>query len=320
MGKVHRIRSRIGRSMVRLMSIFLLALSATLTRAANPIFPGADPHAAFLEGTVWIYPTFSQRGKNFFAFKLTPQRTWQKVGPILDFADVPWLKNEKQTIHPWAPCITSKGTRYYFYYSVGPQRPEHPARIGVAVGTSPGGPFKDSGKVLLTGGNGFEAIDPMVFEDRGTRRFLLYVGGSAGAKLRVFELGDDMISLRKEVPIEQPKKFTEGPFMHFQGGLYHLTYSHGSWQKSDYSVHHSTSESPTGPWKYRGVVLQSDAKHKGPGHHSIFQIPASGKWYIAYHRWNNREGDGPFRGSRETCIDKLVHTEDGGIEPVVMTD
>ena len=307
--------------MLRLKILVFLALSPLLARAANPIFSGADPHAAFLNGTVWIYPTHSEKGKNFFAFKLTPQKTWEKVGPVLDLKDVAWLKSERQRgLGPWAPCIAVKGSRYYFYYSVGPQSEGHPSRIGVAEGNSPGGPFKDSGAPLLTGGNGFEAIDPMVFEDPESHKFYLYAGGSAGAKLRIFELADDMVSFSKEIAVETPENFTEGAFMHLEGGLYHLTYSHGGWQDATYSVHHATSKSPIGPWKYQGVILKSNDRHKGPGHHSIVQIPDTKKWYIIYHRWNNREGDGPYSGGRDTAIDKLVHHPDGSIEPVIMTD
>jgi beta-xylosidase len=307
--------------MLRQRILISLALFPILARAANPIFVGADPHAAVFNGTVWIYPTRTEGGKNFWAFKLTPQKTWEKVGPLLDLKDVPWLKSERQRdLGPWAPCIAAKGTSYYFYYSVGPQSEGHPSRIGVASGNSPAGPFKDSGSALVTGGDGFEAIDPMVFEDPASHKFYLYCGGSAGAKLRVFELNENMMGLRKEIEVEQPKNFTEGVFMHYEGALYHLTYSHGNWQDSTYSVHHSTSKSPTGPWEYRGVILKSDDHHKGPGHHSVIQIPGTDKWYIVYHRWNNRRDDGPYSGARETAIDKLVHDPDGNIEPVVMTD
>lgn len=301
--------------------ISLLALAPLAAGAKNPILSGADPHAAVINGTVWIYPTHSERGKNFFAFKLTPDKKWEKTGPILDLKDVPWLNKERQRgLGPWAPCIAAKGSKYYFYYSVGPQSESSPSRIGVAVGNSPAGPFKDSGKVLLSGGNGFEAIDPMVFEDPASRKFYFYAGGSAGAKLRVFEMDDDMTGFRKEITVENPPKFTEGAFMHYFDGFYHLTYSHGGWKDSTYSVHHATSKSPVGPWDYRGVILKSDEHHKGPGHHSIIRYPADGPWHIIYHRWNNREGDGPYSGSRETAIDKLVHGKNGSIEPVIMTD
>jgi beta-xylosidase len=304
---------------LRLVSF--LALFPMAAGAKNPILSGADPHAAVIDGTVWIYPTHSVRGKNFFAFKLTPDKKWEKTGPILDLKDVPWLKNERQRgLGPWAPCIAAKGANYYFYYSVGPQSDTRPSRIGVAVGNSPAGPFKDSGKALLTGGNGFEAIDPMVYEDPNSGKFYFYAGGSAGATLRVFELADDMVSFRKEIPVKTPEKFTEGAFMHFHDGIYHLTYSHGGWKDASYSVHHATAPTPIGPWRYRGVILKSDQHHKGPGHHSIIRYPENGGWHIIYHRWNHREGDGPYQGARETAIDRLIHGKDGAIEPVEMTD
>ncbi len=307
--------------MVRFLLLICIALFPLLARAANPVLVGADPHAAVIGGKVWIYPTRSEGGKNFLAFESADLKTWKKQGPVLDFKDVPWLKaDQRRGLGPWAPCLAMIGTRYYFYYSVGPQSPGNPSRIGVAVGNSPGGPFKDSGKPLLTGGDGFEAIDPMVFEDPASRKFYFYAGGSAGAKLRVFELDDDMVGLRKEIEVETPPKFTEGAFMHIKDGIYHLTYSHGGWKDATYSVHHATSKSPVGPWQYRGEILNSSEKHKGPGHHSIIRFPAGDDWRIVYHRWSNRRGDGPYSGSRETCIDKLTHNPDGSIAPVVMTD
>ena len=45
-----------------------------------------------------------------------------------------------------------------------------------------------------------------------------YAGGSAGAKLRVFELNEDMVSFAREIPVETPPQFTEGAFMHYREG------------------------------------------------------------------------------------------------------
>lgn len=307
---------------------FGLAVVALLARlgveqlpAANPVLPGADPHAVVVGDTVWLYPTWSdeRRGQRFFAFSSTNLIQWQRHGPVLDFADVPWIRDDGQPWHgAWAPGVLEHGGRWYFYYSVGPQNPT-PSRIGVAVGTAPQGPFRDSGKPLLTGGNGFEAIDPMVFRDAKSRKAFLYAGGSAGAKLRVFELNPDRVSFAREVPVETPPKFTEGAFLHEREGRYYLSYSHGGWQHASYSVHYATALSPTGPWTYRGAILESDATRKGPGHHSFIQRPGTGEWLIVYHRWENQTGDGPYRGSRQICVDRVEHDADGLIRPVVMT-
>lgn len=298
----------------------LIALAIPFARAANPVMPGADPHAIAVGNTVWVYPTWSERGRQqFYAFSSTNLADWQRHGPVLDFRDVSWIDDDRAPVHyPWAPSVFPANGRYYFYYSVGPQNPA-PARIGVAVGDSPAGPFADSGQPLLTGGQGFEAIDPMVFHDPPSGRVLLYAGGSAGAKLRIFELNPDLVSIAREIPTQTPPKFTEGAFMHRHQGRYYLSYSHGVWRESSYSVHYSSSDSPTGPWTYHGPILVSDATRKGPGHHSFLQDPRSGQWLIFYHRWENQTGDGPYRGSRQICIDRVEHDSEGLIRPIAMT-
>jgi beta-xylosidase len=287
---------------------------------ANPVMAGADPHAIIISNTFWVYPTWTLRGEQqFYAFSSTNLVDWQRHGPVLDFKNIPWIKEDGAPLHyAWAPAIFSTNGNFYFYYSVGPQNPTA-ARLGVAVGASPAGPFKDSGKPLLTGGNGFEAIDPFVFRDPKSNSTFLYVGGSAGATLRVFELNSDMITFAREIPVKTPEKFTEAVSMHFHGGVYYLTYSHGVWRHSSYSVHYSTSDSPTGPWTYRGAILTSDETRKGPGHHSFLQDPRSGDWFIFYHRWENQTGDGPYRGSRQVCIERIEHDAEGLIRPIKMS-
>jgi len=287
---------------------------------SNPIFPGADPQAVMVGKTVWMYPTWSDRSRGrFFAFSSTDLKTWQRHGPVLDFKDVRWIQDDGQRRHfAWAPGVIEKNGEYYFYYSVGPQHPT-PSRIGVAAGKSPEGPFVDSGKPLLTGGNDYEAIDPMVFTDPQSGKSYFYAGGSAGSKLRIFELNPDMVSFKGEIPVETPPNFTEGVYMHYRDGIYYLSYSHGSWQHSSYSVHYATGKTPVGPWTYRGVILTSNEIYKGPGHHSFFQNPFTGKWLIAYHRWENQTGDGPYSGSRQVCIDRVEYDKNGLILPIVMT-
>jgi len=211
-------------------------------------------------------------------------------------------------------CIRDR----YLYYSVGPQNPT-PSRIGVAVADRPEGPYRDSGRPLVTGGKGFEAIDPMAFTDPRSGRTYLYAGGSAGARLRVWELNPDMVTIAREVNVDQPPQFTEGAFMHERNGVYYLSYSHGRWNGPDYSVHYATAPSPTGPWRYRGAILTSDARHQGPGHHSFVQMP-SGQWLIVYHRWERRPGPAPFQGERQVAIDRLTYGKDGTIRPIRMTD
>lgn len=318
--------------MTNALLIFVAALSAASqagssrparpTTASNPLFDAADPHAIVIGDQVWIYPTWGRgRDPSFSAWHSRDLVNWTRVGPVLKFSDVTWINADgNPRHHAWAPCLAERNGKFYFYFSVGDQNTT-PSRIGVAVGDSPAGPFVDSGKELPCTGerDKFEAIDPMVFTDSKDGKSYFYAGGSNGSKLRVFELNDDMVSFAREIDVKTPPRFTEGAFMHERDGKYYLTYSHGGWRDASYSVHYAVGQSPAGPFEYKGVILSSNDRHKGPGHHSIIVSP-SGQSYIVYHRWNDRRGNGPYEGGRSVCIDRLEYDADGSIRPVVMTD
>jgi beta-xylosidase len=309
----------------------LIAALASLAAApapvpVNPIFVGADPDMVALCGRWFVYPTNAVDPKDgfaaqrFYAWSSPDLQHWQRSAPLIGMDDIAWIKADGAPHHGlWAPSLTAANGRYYLYYSVGPQNPT-PSRLGVAVGDSPDGPFKDSGKPLLTGGNGFEAIDPMVFVDPKSGKAYLYAGGSAGAKLRIFEMKPNMIEIAREIPVETPPNFTEGAFVHERGGIYYLSYSHGRFNGPDYSVYYATGKTPVGPWTYRGAILQADATHQGPGHHAFAENPKTHQWFIAYHRWERGPGPGPYKGTREVAIDAIRYTADGRILPVKMTD
>ena len=303
-----------------------LALLGAAPRPHNPVLTGADPDLAVVCDSWWIYPTNATDPKNgfqaerFYGYRSRDLRRWARSAPLIDMAQIGWIGDDGASRHYlWAPSLAEANGRYYLYYSVGPQNPT-PSRIGVAVGDRPGGPFRDSGRPLLTGGNGFEAIDPMVFVDPASGTPYLYAGGSAGATLRVFELKPDMTEIAREIPVQTPPFFTEGVFVHRRGDVYYLSYSHGHWNDATYSVHYATGPSPEGPWTYRGAILTSDRTHQGPGHHAIAQNPGTGRWYIAYHRWDRSDPTGPFGGVRVTAVQPLSYDADGLIRPVRMTD
>ncbi len=295
----------------------LLPVAAQAQPVAS-VFAGADPSVLAADGRYWIYPTDAGDGDKLYAWSSPDLAAWQKGPALLTQKAVRWVGDDKAPRHYlWAPHMTAANGKYYLYYSLGPQDPT-PSRLGVAICDTSAGPCADSGKPLVTGGNGFEAIDPMVFVDPKTGTPYLYAGGSAGATLRVWVLAPDMITLDHEVKVDQPPNFTEGVFMHERNGVYYLSYSAGRWNSSGYQVHYAMALSPTGPWRYVGPLLVSDEKYKGPGHHSFFQDPKDGQWYIVYHRWEGEKGDGPYRGNRRIAIQKLEYRADGAILPIRM--
>ncbi len=282
----------------------------------NPIIDGADPDILLVDNKVWIYNTSGGR-QYFYAYSSNDLVTWQTHGPILNIDTVPWMPDGKWA---WAPGMHQKDGTYYLYYSVGLK----PSYIGVASSDSPGGPFINrsvDGPLLADyGQSDFEAIDAMVFTDPQTDISYFYAGGSAGSKLRVFQLNPDMISFHHEIIVDTPTMFTEGAFMHYRNGIYYMSYSHGRYDNDSYSVHYSTSSSPTGPWTYQGPVLVSDYRHKAPGHHSFLYNAAMDQWYVFYHRYNNQTGPGPYSGSRQIAIENMYYNPDGTIVPFALTD
>ena len=319
-------------------ALLLLGAAGWLEAAGREAeFPGADP-AALVEGkTVFLYPTGGDG--RLHSWSSTDLDHWTRGRPLIRLGDIRWIPPEEGR-QLWAPHMAAANGRYYFYYSVGPQEP-HPAKIGVAICKTAAGPCQDSGRALIDGsdsddfagrpagtctdgmaptGSGrfhFEAIDPMVFVDPVSGRRLLYAGGSNGSTLRVFELAPDMVSIRREIEVQQPPCFTEGAWMHAHGGTYYLSYSSGHYDRSDYSVRYATAPTPTGPWRYRGTILSSGAGMKGPGHHSVFRDPRTGRTMIAYHRWEGQAGDGPYRNAeRQVAIARLRYRADGTIVPV----
>ena len=94
-------------------------------------------------------------------------------------------------------------------------------------------------------------------------------------------------------------------------------WSEGGWTGPDYSVAYAIADSPMGPFKRIGKILQQNpAIAKGAGHHSVIHDPKTDSWYIVYHRRPLTETDA---NSRETCIDRMYFDENGHIRPVVIT-
>ena len=99
----------------QLWVLLLLGLSCGVELVAspagfgNPVMRGADPHALVRDGVVWVYPTWGRGGQQFYAFSSTNLQTWERHGPVLDFKDVRWIKDDGRNYHQaWAPGVARK--------------------------------------------------------------------------------------------------------------------------------------------------------------------------------------------------------------------
>ena len=298
-----------------LTSLAVIVTSASSLMADNPILKNiftADPSAHLYEGKVFIYPSHDQdkaQGFNmvdYHAFSSTNLVDWTDHGVVLDVKDVPWAKS-----YMWAPDCAYKDGTYFFYFPAKDKAGKF--RIGVATSPSPAGPFKPEPNPI----EGSFSIDPCVFIDDDGAAYM-YFGGLKGGQTDspwVARLKPNMKEFAEEPKrIEGLDFFFEGSWMNKINGTYYLSYSTGDLNK-DYrpsAIAYATSDSPYGPFKYRGVIL----KWVGiwTNHHSIINI--KGDWYIFYH---NGALPGGGKHNRSVCLDRLYFNPDGTIQMVEPT-
>jgi hypothetical protein len=190
--------------------------------------------------------------------------------------------------------------------------------IGVAVANTPLGPWVDAhpdGPVVSQSypvPNDIQNIDPTVLVDADARVFLYW--GTFG-RLKGVELEQDMVTFKgAPVDVRTLDGFFEAPWIFKRNGTYYLAYAaNTAGPTSDCTeavyyacIAYGTSPAPLGPWTYRGVIL--DPVSSTTSHPGI--VDWQGKWYIAYHTADARNG-GHFR--RSVAIDRIEW--DDGVSP-----
>ncbi|OFY56578.1 MAG: arabinan endo-1,5-alpha-L-arabinosidase [Bacteroidetes bacterium GWF2_49_14] len=342
-------------SVPTMLILFCLPLNAQNIRpefkakglAGNPVFEGwyADPEGIIYGDTWWIFPTWSDDfgevqappkmsefqkdiqkntiNKQYLkqtyldAFSTKDLVTWKKHSKVLDIRNIKWA-----AYSIWAPSVIYANNRYYLFFGANDiQNDQQPGGIGVAVAKKPQGPYKDAiGKPLINSfHNGAQPIDQFVFHDDDGQFYLIYGGWR---HCNITRLKPDLLSLDafpdgetfKEIT---PENYVEGPFMFRRNGKYYLMWSEGGWTGPNYSVAYSIGDSPTGPFRRIGKILQQNpAVATGAGHHSVIRIPNTDEYYIVYHRRPLGDKNG---NHREVCIDRIYFNQDGSIEPVKIT-
>ena len=218
-------------------------------------------------------------------------------------SDVDWTANRL-----FAPDVVEKDGRYYLYaYIVN-------AKGCVAVSDRPEGPFELLSRYKYNIDNHHDDgifIDPGVLVDDG--RVYIYCGfqGSYMAEINTGNMYEILDGTYKEniIPVEAPFHFFEACSPRKVGDTYYMIYSPQTGSRLVYA----TSQSPTGPFTYRGVIIDNGVDYPGGNNHgSICRI--NGQWYIFYHRMTN----GTIM-SRRGCVEKIEILTDGSIPQVEMT-
>lgn len=302
---------------------------------ANPYLPNyeyiPDGEPRVFGDRVYVYGSHDTAGSTDFcdfvlkcwSAPLSNLNKWTCHGDIFRTADTADYKsdidwnNEKTRLY--APDVVEKDGKYYLYAYI-------MNAIGcVAVSDKPEGPFKLLSKYKYTIPdeiccNGW-FIDPGVLVDDDNRVYI-YCGFQRSFLAEVnsknmYEILDNTC-IEHFIPCEITDKggFDEDEKLFFEacsprkiGDTYYMIYS----PKRGSRLAYATSDSPIGPFTYRGYIVDNGVDYPGGNNHgSIAKI--NGQWYIFYHRMTN----GTIV-SRRGCVEKIKILPDGSIPPVEMT-
>ena len=292
----------------------LVALCSAGVNAQNPIIRDqftADPTARVFNGRVYLYPSHdivAPKDKNlrkdwfcmedYHVFSSENLTDWTDHGVIVTQTKVPWLT--KINYDMWAPDCVFKNGKYYFYFPVG-------GKIGVATAEKPEGPYNVLDKPVT----GVGGIDPVILQDKDGSAYII----TAGGRFRMAKLKDNMIEADGEVQTiaNLPTKgLIEGPFAFEHNGKYYLTYPHVENQIE--RLEYAMSDSPMGPYKQVGVILDESKSGCWTVHQSIVQY--KGQWYLFYH---DRDYSPKFDKNRSVRVDSMFFNTDGTIRKVIPT-
>ncbi|WP_069658510.1 glycoside hydrolase family 43 protein [Arcticibacter eurypsychrophilus] len=308
-------------------NLFLLAISLNLCAiclAQNPIIQNkftADPAPFVYHDTVFLYTSHDEddapvgmggfRMKDWLCYTSTDMVNWTDHGRIASLKNFKWADKTKSgwggmDNGAWAPQCIERNGKFYLYC------PVQGRGIGVLVADNPLGPFTDPlGKPII--GDKYDSIDPTVFIDDG--QAYLYWGNP---NLWYVKLNEDMMSYTGE-PIkdksfakvkdrDDPYHYQEGPWAYKRNGHYYMAYASTCCPEG---IGYAMSNSPEGPWEYKGYIMRPNSKSSG-NHPGI--IDYKGKSYVFgfNYRLNFMLTD-KHHERRSVCVEEFQYNADGTI-------
>lgn len=277
------------------IAVCLIFTAASSLFGQNPVLPDIstpDPAALVYGDSMYIYAGNDEDNmESYHVLSSADMVNWKDHGKLLKISDFAWAQNMA-----WAGQCIERDGKFYWYVPLNTKSGEG-MKIGIAVGNSPTGPFRDAIGEPLT-----EGFDPAVFIDRDGQAYLYSGSGTCEVML----LEDNMIELEgTKITIPLPDYF-EAPYMHERDGTYYLSYCSGI--SAGQEILYATGTSPLGPFTFRSRLC-------GPvdtwsNHQSIIKF--KGQWYFIYHIKGKN-------GWRSTAIDYLYYNSDGTMREIVQT-
>ena len=322
------------------LTILLGLLGFTTIQAQNPFVQTwytSDPAPMVHDGTMYVYTGHDEDGADFFwmqewrVYSTQDMVNWTDHGSPLALESFSWADDRA-----WASqCIERNGK--FYWYICAHSKLSNGMAIGVAVGDTPTGPFKDAiGKPLFENGS-WDHIDPTVLIDDNGQAWLMW----GNPQCYYLKLNEDMISYSGELGLlDMTEEAFGGPMMskREKGKKYKDGYVEGPWlrkvDRSKYQadpskayqllyaaggvpehISYSTAPSPVGPWKYAGEIMPLCDTQSFTNHCGVTDY--KGHSYFFYHT-GKLPGGGGF--GRSVAVEEFKYNADGSIPTIMPTD
>jgi len=307
------------RHLVVYITVAIAIFFGSTSYADNPIIQTkytADPAPMVYNDTVYLYTGHDEddatgfKMLNWMLYTSTDMVNWTERGiiagvkePLKTFV---WADGHSA----WAPQCIARNGKFYFYC---PTIYQGKMAIGVAVSTSPYGPFTDAiGKPLISRGNPSD-YDPTVFIDDDGQAYL-YWGGNGPCFFA--KLNKDMISLSGDIQVASidfkgtppEASYTEGPWLWKKNNHYYLGWASRCCPEG---IGYAMSDSPMGPWKCKGTIMDPDERSSG-NHPGVIEFKGN-SYVFGFNYAILKQTMSKKYERRSICVEKMTYNEDGSV-------
>lgn len=297
--------SKSGKKISKSLIVMLALMSAIVCRGQNPIIQTkftADPAPLVYHDTVFLYTGHDEDdAKNFkmldwLLYTSADMVNWTDRGIVASLQSFSWAPKNGA----WAAQVIERNGKFYMYC------PIHLKGIGVLVSDSPYGPFKDPlGKPLIS--KSIDDIDPTVYIDNDGQAYLYW----GNPNCWYVKLNADMISYSGDiVKIDsKPANYQEGPWFYKRNGHYYLAYASTCCPEG---IGYAMSDKPTGPWIYKGMIM--DGNQLSSGNHPGIIDYKGNSYVFGFNYTLNYARTKVHNERRSVCLEKITYNADGTIQ------
>lgn len=294
------------------------------TFGTNPIVTSmytADPAPLVVGDTLYLYVTHDEDELvdgfytmyDWHCYSTKDMVNWTDHGVVFSLDDISWADDRA-----WAPQVVERNGKFYIYCPV--HKEYGGMAIAVGVSDSPTGPFEAFGFPVVDEGD-WNDIDPTVFIDDDGQAYLYF----GNPELRYVLLRESMLTYDRtvgivKIPMTEESfgkgsqstgtTYAEGPWFYKRNGIYYMVYAAFAEGQGNEHLAYSTSDSPTGPWVYGGVIMTEEGG-TFTNHPGI--VDFKGHSYLFYH---TAELPGGNLFHRSVCVAEFTYKEDGSIDTI----